>query len=298
MKEFLICIKRTKWQRDIEEYGSAKILRHLYRLQNNIFRRVYASHVRQERSLEKLRLELKDRADFIYREDLSVSKVNQYHTLVSFGGDNHFIYVARFAGERSIIGVNSDPLTSSGALVYFNTDSFLAFTNQKSRNFERWTMIVGEITFPDGQVIITSPCISETSIHNTFSDSMSRYFLRINQEPFEEQKSSGLLLATGAGSTGWFHSCLPETIQIYENPIFGKNQPIFKFVAREPGHQKQKFYRYLYKTLSTSDTLEVISEMDGQITIDSHPEISYSFPAGAKASFRLSDTVIKVIIPN
>ncbi|PKL32231.1 MAG: NAD+ kinase [Spirochaetae bacterium HGW-Spirochaetae-10] len=298
-KDFLICMKRTKWQRDVERFGSAREARRIYRLQNNIFRRVYGSHLRQLESIELLQRGLGDRADFIYREDLSPDLVMKYGALVSLGGDNHFIYVARFAGIRPLIGINSDPRTSSGALVHFTTQSFLECT-QNPRfpdRFETWTMIEGQIHHPDGKTIATGPCISETGIRNAFADAMSRYYIRINDEPWEEQKSSGLLLSTGAGSTGWFHNCLPHTMQIYEDPTFARDEQIFRFVAREPGFHKQHYYRYLYRTLNRGDTLEIISEMDGEIIVDAQPETSYAFGPGFRAEFRLSDDHLLVALP-
>ncbi len=298
-KDFLVCIKRTKWERDVERFGSAREARRIYRLQNHIFRRVYSSHVRQQRAIQQLQEALQGRADFIYREDLNADLVLQYNALVSMGGDNHFIYVARFAGPRPVIGINSDPRTSSGALVHFNTESFLACTKNPlfPDRFETWTMIEGVIHYPDGRVVHTGPCISETGIRNAFADAMSRYYIRINDEEWEEQKSSGLLLSTGAGSTGWFHNCLPHTMQIYEDPTFARDEQIFRLVAREPGFYKQHYYRYLYRTLGRGDILEIISEMDGTIIVDAQPETSFSFDPGCRAQFRLSDNHLVVAVP-
>ena len=296
---FLVCVKRTKWQRDIERYGNAKEVRRLYRLQNNIFRKVYSSHLRQRQSELTLKAALAHRADFIYRDDLSAELVKNYQTLVSLGGDNHFTYVARFAGSTPVIGVNSDPLTSSGNLVYFNTASFLKAIQGTDffDHIEQWTLIEGEIETENNEIIKTGPCISETGIRNSFADAMSRYYIRVNDEPWEEQKSSGLLLSTGTGSTGWFQSCLPHTMQVYEDPTFGRSEQIFKFVAREPGFHRQHFYRYLYRTLGSDDTVEIISEMDGQIIVDAQPETSFDFNPGSRCRFQLSKNHLQVIRP-
>jgi NAD+ kinase len=123
---YLISLKRTKWERDLQKYGSVKELKKIYRLQNNIFQRVYASHVRQKKAFEKLYNALHNQAVFIYREELNIPYVKTFPLLVSFGGDNHFIYTARFASQP-IIGINSDPKTSTGALLYFDVDKFLEY---------------------------------------------------------------------------------------------------------------------------------------------------------------------------
>jgi NAD+ kinase len=296
---YLISLKRTKWERDLQKYGSVKELKKIYRLQNNIFQRVYASHVRQKKAFEKLYNALHNQAVFIYREELNIPYVKTFPLLVSFGGDNHFIYTARFASQP-IIGINSDPKTSTGALLYFDVDKFLEYHKKdvfikNEYQIEYWTQIEATLYYPDKSKISTGRCISETIIRNEFADSMSRYLVRINQKEYEEQKSSGLLLATGAGSTGWFYNCLPHSIQLFEDPRFPKNSPFFKMIAREPGFNRIHKFKYLYCTIREKEELEIISEMDGVIVVDSHPECMFSFPPGTRAVFQLSKDKLKVI---
>lgn len=298
-KQFLVSVKRTKWERDLQKYGSVKELKKIYKLQNNIYKRVFESHVRQSQALEKLYKEIEKVSDFLYREELSIPVIKKYPFLISFGGDNHFIYTARFA-QQKIIGINSDPLTSKGALLYFNTETFLEFYKKDFINnhkylVEEWSLIEGIIEYPDKTKISTGKCISETIIRNEFPDSMSRYFIKINKNEWEEQKSSGLLLSTGVGSTGWFFNCLPHSIQIFEDPTFPKNANYFKTIAREPGFNRTHKFKYLYCTVYEGQKLEIISEMDGVVVIDSHPECIFSFTPGTKASFYLSNEKLKVI---
>lgn len=297
-KLFLTSIKRTKWERDLQKYGSVKELKKIYRLQNYIFQRVYSSHVRQRKALETLQNKIHSISDFIYREELSIPKVKEYPFLISFGGDNHFIYTARFA-QQSIIGINSDPLTSKGSLLYFDINSFLEFYEKdyekKNYTIEKWSMIEGIIEYPDNSTISTGKCISEVTIRNEFPDSMSRYLIRIQQEEWEEQKSSGLLLSTGVGSTGWFYNSLPHSIQIFDDPVFPKDASFFKSIAREPGLNRVQKYKFLYCTIYKTQMLEIISEMDGVIVIDSHPECLLPFPPGSKAKFLLSNEKLHVI---
>ncbi len=299
-KVFLVCIKRTKWERDLKEYQSIKELKSIYRQQNYIFKKIYSSHVRQKKAFEKIYKHLQNYADFIYREDLHIPLVEKYPFFIIFGGDNHFIYNSRFANNQPIIGINSDPQTSTGALLYFITDSFINafykhYFEKKNYKIEEWSLIEGTIYYPDGSMIQTGPCISEAIVRNEFPDAMSRYLIRINNEKWEEQKSSGLLIATGAGSSGWFYNALPHSLQIFENPVFPKNANYFKSIAREPGFNRIPTFRYLYNTIYEKETLEVISEMDGVLVIDSHKECVFPFPQAAKVIFRLSSKRLKVV---
>ena len=100
MEDFLIAVKRTKWERDLLRYGSEAVLRKIYEIQNQAFDRVYASHQRQKESLSKLREKLRDsglEADFVFREEIPAADFGAYRCVLSLGGDNHFVYVSWFA---------------------------------------------------------------------------------------------------------------------------------------------------------------------------------------------------------
>jgi hypothetical protein len=47
--------------------------------------------------------------------------------------------------------------------------------------------------------------------------------------------------------------------------------------------------------VEAGQTLSVVSEMDGEITVDADPERVFPFPPGAVAHFRLSDERLKVV---
>lgn len=301
MKDFLIAMKRTKWERDLEKYGSEEALRKIYEIQNSAFDRVYESHTRQKEALGKLR-EVIENADFVSRGQLRSIDFSAYRCVVSLGGDNHFVYVSRFA-KGPLIGINSDPKSSRGALLAGDCAQFLAFYNRfvaacadgtldrteylASQVTENWSRIECTITLPDGTVKSIGACTSEYSVRNRFAEYMSRYLLRKGSDEFKEEKCSGLLAATGAGSTGWFKNCLPEAKR--NASVFPRDAPFFAFVAREalvplgPEH------------VHAGEVLEIVSEMDGEIVADSDDDLSFSFPYGARASFSLSKEHLQVI---
>jgi len=290
--KILVAIKRTKYERDIIRYGSEEAVQRLYHLQNDAFLHVYASHERQLLSLEKIKRALPD-AVFARREELERIDFSQFDLIVSLGGDNHFVYVSHFALHRPIAGINSDPQTSSGVLLNFDTDQFISsIENAQSSDLktEKWSCIEGELTYPNGDKLSTGVSLSEISIRNTFPDAMSRYLIKLNENPFEEQKSSGMLLATGVGSTGWFRNAVPE--QLRDSCRFNKAADFFRYVARE---SELRNYSLSYGTVNGDETLEMVSEMDGKITIDASPFRVFEFPPGCTVKFGLSAAKIRVV---
>jgi NAD kinase len=113
---------------------------------------------------------------------------------------------------------------------------------------------------------------------------MSRHIIDWNGKQIE-QKCSGLIVSTGSGSTGWWHSCGRSAWKPTEN--------IAKFLATE-----------LYSgdlnddadTLKPNDELKVYSlNDDGVVSIDSWDE--YSFNRGSEAIIKLGHP-LKVVVPN
>lgn len=304
-ERIFIVVKRTKWERDRVRYGSARTAKKIYGRQSSdehdAFARVFAAHERQIANLEDLRAALPD-ARYIQREELPYLDHSGYDLLVSFGGDNHFVHVSHYlASGRAILGLNSDPETSTGALLYFNPKDFLkaipqlsdASTTLKTLQLEEWTRIGCEIETPDGRRKKVPACISEVTVRSTFHDYVSRYMIRKNDERWEEHKNSGLLLACGAGSTGWYRNCQPLSHQ--GSAAFPKDADFFRTIAREVSSRARRKFAYINATVNADEQLSVASEMDGEITVDADPERVFSFPPGSIAHFRLSPERLRVV---
>ncbi|MBI3394779.1 MAG: NAD+ kinase [Spirochaetia bacterium] len=293
----VLAVKRSKWERDLVRYGSRDMVKRLYETQNHNFQRVYDSHKRQESGLERIRTAVPE-WPLVFREDLDHIDLSGMDCIVSFGGDNHFVFVSHISRDLPVLGINSDPSTSLGALLYFTTDSFVEKISPGNVKLvaEQWTRIEGRIEYADGRRTTVGPATSEISIRSSFSDAISRYVVRAGEGAWEEQKSSGMLLSTGAGSTGWFRNAVPW--ENYDSAIFAKEEQLFRFVARETGPRRA--YAHRYGTIHHKQVLEMVSEMEGEITVDSHPERTFDFPPGARAEFAISPSnlsVVKDIVP-
>ncbi len=300
----LVAYKRTKWELSLIHYGSEAIARRIYQRQNRSYERVIAAHKRQKANLQRLREQLTE-ARFALRSELPFLQMNNFILAVSFGGDNHFVHVSQYVGQLPILGINSDPQSSTGALLYFDTDRFLTKFNALSQGtrmesskienrieVEEWSGIEGEIHYPDTRAkTLIRCCVSEISIHNHFYDYISRFHLRKNREPWADIKCSGLLLACGAGSTGWYRNCFPPKAR----PAFPKNAPYFRAVVREVERELYKADYDLNPQIGSHDSLEVVSAMEGEITVDADPGRTYPFPAGARACFTLSKQTLRVV---
>ncbi len=292
MNQVLIVMKKTKFELDIEKYQDLNYYKHITKIQNNAFEKIFSSHIRQLESRKFLQEQVFPKGKFIFRDELENLNPQNFDLIVALGGDNHFTYVAHYVNEVPLLGCNSDEKTSIGALLGFTPQTLkqTILENWVNTKIEQWSMIYGLIEYPNGKKTQTVSCVSEISIRNSNPDLTSRYILEYKGH-IEEQKSSGLLLYTGAGSTGWYASCVG--LRDIEEESFPKDAPYFKVFSRELSRRARQNFKLTDFAVDTE--LKVISEMYGGISIDCLPERIYDFPPGTVAFFQLSQEKLKVI---
>lgn len=291
MNQALIVMKKTKYELDTGIYSDLDFYKKICHIQNNSFDKIYSSHLRQLESRRILMEEVFPNGVFIFRDQLDAFDLTQYSAIVALGGDNHFTYIAHHCEKNKIIGCNSDTETSFGALLSFNpiTLKETIKTNWENTTIENWSLLSVSIEYPDGKTITTVNAVSEISIRNTNPDLTSRYIVK-HEGLSEEQKSSGLLLYTGAGSTGWYASCKNED---EGHGSFPKSANFFRAYARELSRKARQSFKLTDFTVANS--CQIISEMNGGIAIDALPERIYPFPAGSIATIYLSKDKLQVI---
>jgi NAD kinase len=291
MNQALIVMKKTKYELDMNTYQDLDFYKKICLIQNDSFNKIHSSHLRQLESREILKKEIFPEGNFIFRDQLEKLDLSKFSVIVALGGDNHFTYVAHHCTNNKILGCNSDIQTSFGALLSFNPITLKDTVKQdwKNTSLENWSLISVAIEYPDGKKIQTVNAVSEISIRNANPDLTSRYVI-MHEDKKEEQKSSGLLLYTGAGSTGWYASCKNDDD---EHSSFLKSANFFRVYARELSRKARQKFKLTDFTVVKS--CQIISEMNGGISIDALPERIYPFPPGSIATIYLSNEKLKVI---
>lgn len=203
-ESIIVVYKRSRFERDRERYACSdgELIR-AYRNWGLTPERIHESDERQREARTKL-THLLPGATFISGEQLTRAAVAQAAVVVALGGDNHFQRVARLLDNQLIVGVNSDPETSAGALTRFTVVTF-----QRALH----ALLGGRLPVEDWlrlSVSVNRKRLPELALGEVFVGerdrcAMSRHVLYFD-DVREEQKSSGLLAVTGAGSTGWLAS--------------------------------------------------------------------------------------------
>lgn len=142
----------------------------------------------------------------VNRADLPSFMFEPEDILVAVGQDGLVPNVAKYLSGQPVIGVNPDPTRYEGTLVRTTVDDipdlFADATAGRVRTEER-TMV--EARLDDGQRLVA---LNEIFIgHRTHQS--SRYHLHCDHG-HERQSSSGVIVTTGTGASGWARSIKAE----------------------------------------------------------------------------------------
>jgi NAD kinase len=122
--------------------------------------------------------------------------------VVVIGQDGLVANTAKYVGRTPIIGVNPDPDRFDGVLLPYQLDGARDAVSQVLRQQAvLQDVTLAEATLHDGQRMLA---FNDLFI-GVRSHVSARYELRVNGRE-EQQSSSGVLVSTGAGSTGWMSS--------------------------------------------------------------------------------------------
>jgi len=180
---------------------------------------------------------------------------------------------------------------SEGKLTNFTLNEFekiLPRILNNSFETEPWTRLDIEI---DGKTI-DKQCVSEIFIGEEVRYNMSRHLIKVNGKQ-EEQKGSGILITTGAGSTGWYESALRYR-KTKEEP-FSKDKKEARFVLTEPFSGRLSKSKMAQGSFKGKENIEIISLSDSQavLSIDSLEIIKLREGSKIKIKFGEDLKVIK-----
>lgn len=223
------------------------------------------------------------KSDFLMLDEVKI--ITGYDLIIVLGGDNSFTNISHHIKDAMILGVNSDPERSVGSLTKWSINNIndikylSSLIENKKYGIESWTRLKAKV---DGKDI--TQATSEYFLGEKLRSQMSRHILELNGKKIE-QKCSGLLIATGVGSTGWYKSASKSP------DLWPKDALYAKFLATElySGDVKNGY-------ISGDDILKIYSlnDNDGCLSVDAWEHIL--FERGMLAEISIGSP-LKVLIP-
>ena len=204
-------------------------------------------------------------------------------TVVVLGQDGLVANVLKYLDRQVLIGVNPDPDRWEGVLLPFVVDQLedvLPAVFQDERAVRRVTM--ARATLNTGEIMY--------GVNDLFigprSHTSARYELRIG-DLAEIQSSSGIIVSTGLGSTGWLRSVLAGATGIAAAVTGGElprcrqradnwDSDVLHFSVREPWPSRTSSVDVTFGEVTAGRSLILISRM---------PEHGVIFSDGVEADF-------------
>ena len=195
----LVVYKKDAYQQYVQEQQDPHLLRLLRRRHPDATDLQRAHDVHQE-AMEAIALALRKLGvafDLAYRADLKVRR--RYHLVVSVGGDGTFLQAARSVGDTPILGVNSDPRRSEAVFCAATSRTFAGLV-RRALDGRLPELRLSRLALTLNGVRLRARAINDVLVVHDDPATMSRYRLRVGRRE-EYQKSSGLWIATAAGSS-------------------------------------------------------------------------------------------------
>lgn len=176
------------------------------------FEPIAERHHRYDQSLQAVKQALPSgiKHHIIERRDLIRYRFESGDIVVALGQDGLVANIAKYLDGQPLIAVNPDPKSIDGILLPIQVSGFgrtLQRTLSESARIQAVTM--AEAVTSDGQRIrATNDLFIGTRSHVSV-----RYRIECNGQA-EEHSSSGLIVSTGVGSTGWLRSVYAGAIGV------------------------------------------------------------------------------------
>jgi NAD kinase len=139
---------------------------------------------------------------FLDRDLLPTYTFGQVDLVVTLGQDGLVANTAKYAGSQPIVGVNPDPARFDGILLPFTpAEARAAVTQVLEGHAATRAVTLAEAVLADGQRLLAFNDL----LIGARSHVSARYRLTAGGRD-EVQSSSGVLVSTGAGCTGWMSS--------------------------------------------------------------------------------------------
>ncbi len=225
--------------------------------------------------------------------------------IIVIGQDGLVANTAKYAKGLPILAINPDPDRYDGVLLPFDEGNFSsALKNVLHNNVELNQVTMAEVRLNDGQRLLAfNDLFIGPKTHTS-----SRYQLTYGKNS-EMQSSSGIIVSTGAGSTGWLSSLLNMANGI--NSAFNNNRADqdlklqmpwdtnkLVFVVREPFQSVYTNTNITAGLITQKESLKIESFMPGQgiIFSDGIESDFLNFNSGAIAEIGLAEEKANIIV--
>lgn len=206
--------------------------------------------------------------------------------VITIGGDGTALNASHYIANGWMLGVNSAPGDSVGHFCHMHRRNFAARfadilqARWQPTSLARLTITLDDKPLPElalNDVLLAQDCPAATT----------RYILELGGVS-EEQRSSGIWIATAAGSTAGIKSAGGKVMPLKSRRL--------QYLVRELYREPLRSYDLTRGFIEPQTELVVASKMQNAHLYIDGARTAYEFPFGARARFKLADQPLQLFI--
>ena len=254
----VVVTRPTEYEALLVRHGTREQARFFLEQRGRSLQEVSDRHARRDAALQTVSsgVPMRWRRTRVDRADLDRFVFGPEDVVVVVGQDGLVANVAKYLTGQPVLGVNPDRELHDGVLVRHDAvaaTGLLAATADGQARVESRTMV--QATLDDGQRLLA---LNEIFVGQRTHQSA---LYRIRWQGHEErQSSSGLIVSTGTGATGWARSIAGQAPPAFELP--GPTQTRLAFFGREPVPSRSTGTAIQRGLVAEGESIEISSEMN------------------------------------
>jgi NAD kinase len=211
------------------------------------------------------------------------------------GQDGLVANVAKYLAGQLAVGVNPDPSRYDGVLCRHAPEQVAALTADAIEGDARWRIearVLAEAVCDDGQRLLA---LNDLFIGH-ISHQSARYRLRAGDHE-ERHSSSGVIVSTGTGATGWTRSIVRQ--RGLEIALPAVDEPRLAWFVREPWPSVATGASLDVGNVDAATPLSIASEMSegGVIFADGIETDRIDFVSGRRVQLRIAERRLNLVVP-
>lgn len=305
-EKIVLVTRKTRLANLIERFNTTDQARFYLEQAGLDFSDYAREHDTYERALDHLKrsLELRDmQQQTIDRSLLPTFRFDPDDLVVTLGGNGLVANTAKYVGLLPIIPVNPEPERFDSILLPFGASQARTAVERVLAGVANTRAVtLAQVDLSDGQRLLAfNDFFIGARTHVS-----SRYRVTWNGRS-EDQSSSGIIVSTGAGSTGWLTSVfnMAAGVSAFTGGASGKpirmewNDPRLVFAVREPFRSQRWSASIVAGLVEPDQSLRIESMMstEGVLFSDGVESDYLAFGAGAVATIHAAPERVRLVWP-
>lgn len=221
--------------------------------------------------------------------------------VIAVGQDGLVANVMKYLDGQPLIGINPDPARWDGVLLPFEAgDVERVLPTVINGTFNAKNVTMGKVESRDGQVLYA---VNDFFVGVT-NHTSARYHINYRNQ-IENQSSSGIIISTGFGMTGWHKSVMAEfkglakafNLGPIQEPVYDWGSRQLTFQVREPYPSRFTQADIVYGQVNDRESLILTSDMseNGVVFSDGITDDTIEFNAGMEIKVSVAERIGKLV---